>query len=86
MERAGSSYETSWADQWDYNPDPIYDPKKSGASSSSSGSGGKYKQKVGEGLVKTKAVASSGVKKVKEGTTVGFQWIKDKYHKTTQKH
>ncbi|PON86076.1 CDP-diacylglycerol-glycerol-3-phosphate 3-phosphatidyltransferase [Trema orientale] len=82
MEGAGSTYETSWADQWDYNPDPVHDPKKSGAS----GSGGKYKQKVGEGLVKTKAVASSGVKKVKEGTTVGFQWIKDKYHKTTQKH
>ncbi|XP_062116399.1 uncharacterized protein LOC133830440 [Humulus lupulus] len=78
----GSSSETSWADQWDPNPDPVHDPKKNGAS----GSGANYKQKVGEGFVKTKAVASSGVKKVKEGTSVGFQWIKSKYQKTTQKH
>ncbi|EXC32249.1 hypothetical protein L484_004752 [Morus notabilis] len=84
MATNGSSYETSWADQWDNNPDPVYDAKKS-----STGNGGaavKYKQKVGEGFVKTKAVASTGVKKVKEGTSMGFQWIKDKYHKTTQKH
>ena len=46
----------------------------------------KYKQKVGEGLGKTKVVASTDVKKVKEGTTLGFHWIKDKYHKTIQKN
>ncbi|CAK9138668.1 unnamed protein product [Ilex paraguariensis] len=72
-----NSYGTSWADQWDSGPDPVaYEPKKNG-----SGGGGmtaKYGKKVGEGLGKTKAVASTGVKKVKEGTTTGFQWIKDK--------
>ena len=50
----------------------------------------KYKQKVGDGLGKTKVVAkvvaSTNVKKGKEGTTLGFHWINDKYHKTTQKN
>lgn len=77
-----NSYETSWADQWDYNPDPVSHDKKNSTTSSTA----KYKQKVGEGLGKTKAVAATGMKKVKEGTSVGFQWIKDKYHKTNQKH
>lgn len=77
-----NSYGTSWADQWDNGPDPVAveDKKKS------NGTGAKYKQKVGEGFDKTKTVASTGLKKVKEGTSVGFQWIKDKYQKTTQKH
>uniref|UniRef100_A0A2N9I4X1 Uncharacterized protein n=1 Tax=Fagus sylvatica TaxID=28930 RepID=A0A2N9I4X1_FAGSY len=43
----------------------------------------KYKQKIGEFL--GKAVASIAVKKVKEGISVGFQRIKHKYQKTTQK-
>ncbi|KAJ9140370.1 hypothetical protein P3X46_031026 [Hevea brasiliensis] len=77
-----SSYESSWADQWDNNPDVVYDSQNRKSSSSSAD---KYKQKVGEGLGKTKAVASTGMKKVKEGTITGFHWIKDKYHKTTQK-
>ena len=77
-----SSYGTSWADQWDNGPDPAYDAPKKGEGA---GSGAKYKQKVGEGLGKTKAVASTGVKKVKEGTALGLQWIKHKCHKTTQK-
>jgi hypothetical protein len=77
-----SSYETSWADQWDYNKDPVVYRNKDGSSSNSTA---KYKQKVGEGLGKTKQVASIGFKKVKEGTSVGFQWIKEKYQKTTQK-
>ena len=88
MEGNNSSYGTSWADQWDYHdPAPAttaYDKKKS--SSSNGSATAKYRQKVGEGLGKTKAVASTGVKKVKEGTSMGIQWIKDKYHKTTQKH
>ena len=50
----------------------------------------KYKQKVGERLGRTKVVAkvvaSTNVKKVKEETTLGFYWIKDKYHKTIQKN
>ncbi|KAL5544342.1 hypothetical protein UlMin_008126 [Ulmus minor] len=82
MER--DSYETSWADQWD--PEPMYSSQSGTGKTNNGGSAGKYKQKVGEGLGKTKAVASTGVKKVKEGATVGFQWIKNKYQKTTQKH
>ncbi|KAK7411527.1 hypothetical protein VNO78_02961 [Psophocarpus tetragonolobus] len=68
-----TSYETSWADQWDNGPD-------SAAVSHES------KKKNNNALGKTKAVASSGVKKLKEGTSVGLQWIKTKYHKTTNKH
>ncbi|KAK3035796.1 hypothetical protein RJ639_034612 [Escallonia herrerae] len=79
-ETNSSSYETSWADQWDSNPDPAPETKKSG-----NGTTSKYGKKVGEGFEKTKAVASTGARKVKEGTFAGLQWIKDKYHKTTQK-
>ncbi|KAJ6672455.1 hypothetical protein OIU85_013763 [Salix viminalis] len=78
-----ASYETSWADQWDYNKDPVVYHNNGGGGGSNSTD--KYKQKLGEGLGKTKQVASTGFKKVKEGTSVGFQWIKDKYQKTTQK-
>ncbi|KAL8465300.1 hypothetical protein ACS0TY_034705 [Phlomoides rotata] len=68
----------SWADQWDTaEPLPKPDKKKNGGSAAA-----KYGKKVGEGLGKTKAVATSGVNKVKEGTSVGFQWIKDKCKKT----
>ncbi|KAK4744327.1 hypothetical protein SAY87_010639 [Trapa incisa] len=79
-----STYGTSWADQWDDGADPLpagYDGKKSGSPSTAV----KYKQKVGEGLGKTKTAASHGFKKVKEGTSAGFQWIKTKY-KNTRKH
>ncbi|XP_050223888.1 uncharacterized protein LOC126673698 [Mercurialis annua] len=80
-------YESSWADQWDNGPDPVYDDQNK-KNSSSNNNTSKYKQKVGEGFEKTKAVASTGVKKVKEGTLTGFHWIKDKYthKKNTQKH
>ncbi|XP_042497259.1 uncharacterized protein LOC122076046 [Macadamia integrifolia] len=84
MERS-SSFGTSWADQCDYsNPDPV--PQTTKTSTNKGGNTVKYGKKVGEGLGKTKAVASTGFKKVKEGTTVGFHWIKDKCHKTTQKN
>ncbi|KAL7616472.1 hypothetical protein Lser_V15G00452 [Lactuca serriola] len=81
------SYGTSWADQWDHNPDPMpasanYN-KKTGTGSG--GMTGKYGKKMGEGFGKTKEVAATGAKKVKQGTSVGIQWIKDKYQKTTQK-
>ncbi|GAB4845604.1 5' exonuclease Apollo [Ancistrocladus abbreviatus] len=51
------------------------------------GGGGtaKYGKKMEEGLVKTKEVAVTGMKKIKAGASVGFGWVKDKYHKTTQK-
>nr|GMD24257.1 CDP-diacylglycerol-glycerol-3-phosphate 3-phosphatidyltransferase [Ipomoea batatas] len=83
---SSTSYETSWADQWD--PEPLYnykttnDRRNGGGSSSSS----KVSGKVGETLDKTKAVASTGVKKVKAGASAGLHWIKDKYHKSKQKH
>ncbi|XP_065882019.1 uncharacterized protein [Euphorbia lathyris] len=80
-----SSYGTTWADQWDDGPDPVYDYQNKKTSSSSSATA-KYKEKVGQGFVKTKSVASTGAKKVKDGTVSGFHWIKDKYRKTTQKH
>ncbi|XVF09217.1 hypothetical protein REPUB_Repub07fG0073000 [Reevesia pubescens] len=84
MEGNNNSYGTSWADQWDYNYDPA--PATTADKKKKSSNTAKYKQKVGDGLEKTKAVASTGLKKVKEGTSLGIQWIKDKYHKTTQKH
>uniref|UniRef100_A0A0E0L9U3 Uncharacterized protein n=1 Tax=Oryza punctata TaxID=4537 RepID=A0A0E0L9U3_ORYPU len=69
---SSSSYGTSWADQWDYGSDP----PPSSSSGKRSGGGGK---KGGGGVEKTKAAAASGLRKVKEGTAHGFQWIKDKY-------
>ncbi|KAK9107946.1 hypothetical protein Syun_023957 [Stephania yunnanensis] len=82
------SYGASWADQWDvYNPDPVVVPPKNKKKSSVGSVGdSKYAKKVGEGFDKSKAVASTGFKKMKEGTTLGFNWVKDKYRKRTQKH
>lgn len=82
MAASTNSYEmTSWADQWDSNPDPFpanYDQSKTSTKA-------KYGKKVEEGFGKTKSVASTGMKKVKTGAHVGFHWIKDKYNKTTGK-
>lgn len=69
------SYGTTWADQWDDGPDPV-----SGSNQH------KKKSNSNKVLGKTKTVASTGVKKLKEGTSVSLQWIKTKYSKTTQKH
>ncbi|KAK8953928.1 hypothetical protein KSP39_PZI002549 [Platanthera zijinensis] len=68
-----SPFDNSWADQWDYGDDPAPAGKKGG--------GGKK-----NGVEKTKEVAATGLKKVKQGTTVGFNWIKEKYQKRGQKH
>ncbi|KAG7597550.1 hypothetical protein ISN44_As06g018990 [Arabidopsis suecica] len=82
---------TSWADQWDNSGGSARGGQVgSGAVVRSSGSGAtsntaKYKEKMGQGLDKTKAVASSGFKKLKTGSAIGFRWVKDKYHKTTHK-
>lgn len=65
MQRS-NSFGTSWADQWDYGGDP---------SPRAPRDGGKAGGGVGE---KTKAAAATGMRKVKEGTSQGFQWIKDK--------
>lgn len=71
-----SSFGTSWADQWDTGADPS--PR-----ARSSGSDGK---KLGGGVEKTTAAAATGLRKVKEGTQHGFQWIKDKYQKKSSKN
>ncbi|KAE8668519.1 Alpha-N-acetylglucosaminidase family / NAGLU family isoform 1 [Hibiscus syriacus] len=89
MERNNSyGHGSSWADQWGTSnaaaPTGATDEKKSG--SGGSGATAKYKQKVGDGLEKTKSVASTGMMKVKQGTSSGIQWIKDEYGKTTQKN
>ncbi|KAL7133004.1 hypothetical protein ABFS83_12G112000 [Erythranthe nasuta] len=73
MTSSSSSYETSWADQWD--PQPLY----SNPTTTTNANSGKLSGK-------TKAAASTGVKKVKAGATAGIHWIKHKYQKTTQKH
>ncbi|KAG9133150.1 hypothetical protein Leryth_025646 [Lithospermum erythrorhizon] len=85
MARNNSSYETSWADQWD--PEPLYKYNygsnyTSGTPSSSS----KFSSKVSDKFGKTKVVASKGMTKVKEGAVTGVNWLKLKYQKTTQKH
>ncbi|KAF0932589.1 hypothetical protein E2562_010466 [Oryza meyeriana var. granulata] len=71
MERS-SSFGTSWADQWDYGGDP------SPRAARRAGHGGGKKQGSVE---KTKAAAATGLRKVKESTAHGFQWIKDKCQK-----
>ncbi|KVH98707.1 hypothetical protein Ccrd_023069 [Cynara cardunculus var. scolymus] len=65
----------SWADQWDTEPEHYssYQGSKSGVG---------IKGKVGDSFSKSKAVAATGMQKVKKGTTLGFHWIKEKYHKT----
>ncbi|XP_026452991.1 uncharacterized protein LOC113353682 [Papaver somniferum] len=42
-------------------------------------------KKDGDGLEKTKQVAKTGAKKVTEGVTFGFQLVKQKFKKKTQK-
>ncbi|KAL7110260.1 hypothetical protein ACP275_05G013400 [Erythranthe tilingii] len=71
-----SSYETSWADQWD--AEPVYSNPTSNKNSNTS--------KFSDKFDKTKAAASTGVRKAKAGATAAIQWIKFKYHKTTNKH
>lgn len=82
MER-NESYGKSWADQWDSSNhgDQYHD---SNSQSSNTESKAKvYGKKVGEGLGKTKAVASTGFNKMKQGTSLGLKWIKNKYQNTT---
>jgi len=66
----------SWADQWDTKSEYVGPQNKKGST---------VKNKVGDGFDKTKTVAMTGMKKVKHGTSVGINWIKEKYSKSTQK-
>ncbi|KAK7389022.1 hypothetical protein VNO78_23853 [Psophocarpus tetragonolobus] len=81
----GNNY-TSWADQWDDGPDPVLVGSNNNSNKKSNDTTTKYKQKLGEGFGKTKAVASTGFKKLRDGTSVGLHWIKTKYSKATHKH
>lgn len=65
----------SWADQWDSKSEYVYPQRKRSS-----------KNKVGDGFDKTKNVALIGMKKVKQGTSIGFHWIKEKYNKSANKH
>ncbi|KVI06377.1 hypothetical protein Ccrd_015298 [Cynara cardunculus var. scolymus] len=66
-----------WADQSETKTEYVY-PTQSSRS--------KIKDKLEDGFEKTKAVASTGLKKIKRGSTVGFHWMKHKYQKTTHKY
>ncbi|KAG6470539.1 hypothetical protein ZIOFF_071612 [Zingiber officinale] len=82
MER-NSSFGTSWADQWDSSNHSGSSTAAARENKKGGGSGSRWKS----GAEKTKAVASSGFKKVKEGTASGFNWIKNKYQqRRTPKH
>ncbi|KAK8967219.1 Zinc finger A20 and AN1 domain-containing stress-associated protein 11 [Platanthera guangdongensis] len=62
--RCGQHRYNPWADQWDYRDELAPTSKKS--------SEGKKND-----IEKTKEVAATGLKKAKQGTTVGFNWIKE---------
>ncbi|CAI9092814.1 OLC1v1028151C1 [Oldenlandia corymbosa var. corymbosa] len=84
MASKGSTFENTWADQWDSEPAYEYNTttnKDSGSAKSSS----KFSVKIGGTVDKTKAVASTGVKKVKSGASAGVNWIKDKLPSKSKK-
>ncbi|KAK2636368.1 hypothetical protein Ddye_031160 [Dipteronia dyeriana] len=72
-------FENSWADQWD-SKDNTFPPSetKPGGNVNSDSKRARYKQKVEDGLDKTKEVAKSGMRKAKLGASSSFKWIKDK--------
>ncbi|XP_074587976.1 uncharacterized protein LOC141843825 [Curcuma longa] len=78
MERS-SSPGTSWADQWDYGDHGGSSAAAAAGKNKKGGGGGIRNSRWKSGVGKTKAVASSGLKKVKEGAVNGFNWIKTKY-------
>ncbi|THU46141.1 hypothetical protein C4D60_Mb09t01820 [Musa balbisiana] len=78
MEENVSSEGPSLADQRDTSDHADLAKGKEESEEKNKKSGGGLKQ----GLEKTKAVASSGLKKVKEGSSTGFQWIKVLIHAT----
>ncbi|GAA0145811.1 hypothetical protein LIER_36199 [Lithospermum erythrorhizon] len=84
MAGKNSSYETSWADQWD--PEPVYTNNYGSNYSTRTWNSSGFSGKVSDKFGKTKTVASTGMKKVKGGATAGVHWLKNKYQKTTQKH
>ncbi|KAK2994374.1 hypothetical protein RJ640_029489 [Escallonia rubra] len=75
MEGKGS--ENPWANQGDNLQQPENPPKRLGGNA---GGSSKLSRKVSEKFERTKVVAASGVKKVKDGASVGVNWVKLKYH------
>lgn len=70
----------SWADQWGAGGIGAVEESDSLENNKDNGS----KKKVtasSAGLSKAKAVAIGGAQKVKNGTTMGIKWIKNKYQK-----
>ncbi|CAL9777770.1 unnamed protein product [Musa acuminata subsp. burmannicoides] len=72
MEENVSSEGSPRADQRDTSDHADLAKGKEESEKKNKKSGGGLKK----GLEKTKTVASSGLKKVKEGSSTGFQWIK----------
>ena len=64
-----------WVDQYDTKMEYVH-PTQSSRS--------KIKDKLEDGFEKSKAVASTGLKKIKRGSAVGFHWIEHKYQKPTR--
>ncbi|CAA2976463.1 Hypothetical predicted protein [Olea europaea subsp. europaea] len=79
---SNTSYETSWADQWD--PESLYTTYDTKKSNNGGGASTKFFSTVSDMFHKTKAVASTSVVKVKDGASTGIQWIKDKCHMRNQ--
>lgn len=78
----------TWADQWDYKSEAAtrgQQQQQQQQQSKLADYNKKIKSAASTGLDKAKVAASAGSKKVKSGTASGFQWIKDQYHKKTQK-
>ncbi|KAK6116489.1 hypothetical protein DH2020_049782 [Rehmannia glutinosa] len=76
---SNSSYETSWADQWD--PEPLYTyPNHKNSDNSSSNP--KLSKIVSQKFERSKEVAAVAVKKVKDGALVSVNWIKLKHNKS----
>lgn len=68
----------SWADQW--GAGGIGAVEESDSLEDNNGSQKKVTASSA-GLSKAKAVAIGGAQKVKNGTTMGIKWIKNKYQK-----
>lgn len=79
---SNTSYETSWADQWD--PESLYTTSDTNKAKTGGGAPSKFSATVGDMFAKTKAAASTGAVKVKDGASAGIQWIKDKCHMRNQ--
>ncbi|KAI3466566.1 hypothetical protein Pfo_023229 [Paulownia fortunei] len=70
----------SWADQWGEGG---IGAMEDDSSKSNKDSGGDKKVASSAGFGKAKAVAVAGAQKVKNGTSMGIKWVKNKCQKKT---